>query len=68
MRSVTIVASAAGLRAVRELAAVVLVCVKAVEGVVDILGEQQHTAASSVGSTWAYRGPYGYAGYEDDDR
>ncbi|KRE41048.1 hypothetical protein [Knoellia sp. Soil729] len=31
-------AGTAGLRAVRELAAIVVVCTKAVEGVVDVLG------------------------------
>jgi hypothetical protein len=37
-------AGTAGLRAVRELAAIVLVCSKAVEGVVDVLAGQRHTS------------------------
>ncbi len=40
-------ASTASLRAVRELAAVVLVLVKAVEAVVDVLGHQRVQTASS---------------------
>ena len=55
-----------GLRAVRELAAIVVVCTKAVEGVVDVLaGAQRIQAASS--PEWGYRGSYdpGYD-YEED--
>ena len=39
----------AGLRAVRELAAIVLVCSKAIEGVVDVLAGQRHTNSYSHG-------------------
>jgi hypothetical protein len=56
-----------GLRAVRELAAIVVVCTKAVEGVVDVLaGSQRIQAASS--SAWGYRGAYeGGYDYEEDE-
>ena len=56
-----------GLRAVRELAAIVVVCTKAVEGVVDVLaGAQRAQAASS--SAWGYRGSYGRGyDYEEDE-
>jgi hypothetical protein len=47
-------ASTAGLRAVRELAAVVLVLVKAVEAVADVLGHPRVQAAP-VNSGWGYR-------------
>ncbi|MGO4341541.1 hypothetical protein [Pedococcus sp. 2YAF34] len=56
-----------GLRAVRELAAIVVVCTKAVEGVVDVLaGTQRIKAASS--KTWGYGSSYdrGYD-YEEDE-
>ena len=56
-------ASSASLRAVRELAAVVLVLVKAVEGVVDVLGHQRvHAAPATTG--WRYRNSYGF---DDED-
>ena len=48
-------AATAGLRAVRELAAVVLILVKAVEGVVDVLAGRQRLQAASAGSSWGYR-------------
>ena len=57
-------ASTAGLRAVRELAAVVLVLVKAVEGVVDVLGHQRVQPAP-VNSGWGYRS---YSEYDEDER
>jgi len=53
-------ASTAGLRAVRELAAVVLVLVKAVEAVADVLGHQRVQPAP-VNSGWGYRN------YESDE-
>lgn len=56
-------ASSAGLRAVRELAAVVLVLVKAVEGVVDVLAHQRVKAAAT--SSWDYRSSYEF---DQDDR
>jgi len=49
-------ASTASLRAVRELAAVVLVLVKAVEGVVDVLGHQRFQAAPAT-TGWRSPGP-----------
>lgn len=50
-------AGTAGLRAVRELAAIVVVCTKAVEGVVDVLaGSQRVQTAPS--TAWDYRSPY----------
>jgi hypothetical protein len=56
-------ASTASLRAVRELAAVVLVLVKAVEGVVDVLAHQRvQTAPATTG--WSYRNSYGF---DDED-
>lgn len=59
-------AGTAGLKAVRELAAIVVVCTKAVEGVVDVLaGSQRIQAALSTG--WAYRSPYDRAyDYEEE--
>ena len=50
-------ASTASLRAVRELAAVVLVLVKAVEAVVDVLGHQKVQAAPAT-TGWRYRNSY----------
>jgi hypothetical protein len=47
-------AGTAGLRMVRELAAVVLVCTKAVEGIVDVLAHQRVQAAPAA-SSWGYR-------------
>ena len=43
-------AGTAGLRAVRDLADVVIVCVKAVEGVIDILARPSRLTASSTRS------------------
>ena len=60
----------AGLRAVRELAAIVLVCVKAVEGVTEVLAGQQRLQASSAtpSAGWGYRGRYDsdYDDFEED--
>ena len=50
-------AGTAGLRMVRELAAVVLVCTKAVEGIVDVLSHQRVQAAPAT-SSWGYRNSY----------
>lgn len=47
-------AGTAGLRAVRELAAIVLVCSKAIEGVVDVL------AGSRTPSPYGYREQYDF--------
>ena len=55
--------AAAGLRAVRELAAIVLVAVKAVEGVTDVLaGSRIQAAPATVG--WGYRN---YNEYDEED-
>jgi len=54
----------AGLRMVRELAAVVLVCTKAVEGIVDVLSHQRVQAAPAA-SSWGYRSSYRD---DEDDR
>jgi hypothetical protein len=56
-------ASTASLRAVRELAAVVLVLVKAIEGIADVLGHQRVQTASSP-SRYGYRNSYGF---DDED-
>ena len=58
-------ASSAGLRAVRELAAVVLVLVKAVEGVADVLAHQR-VQASPANPSWGYRSSYAFD--EDEQR
>lgn len=60
-------AGTAGLRAVRALAAIVVVCTKAVEGVVDVVaGTHRAQAASS--SAWGYRGSYDRSyDYEEDE-
>jgi hypothetical protein len=57
-------AGIAGLRAVRELAAVVLVLVKAVEGVADVLVHQR-IQASPANPSWGYRSSYEF---DQDDR
>ena len=57
-------AGTAGLRMVRELAAVVLVCTKAVEGIVDVLSHQRVQAAPAA-SNWGYRSSYRD---DEDDR
>ena len=49
-------AGAAGLRAVRELAAIVVVCTKAVEGVVDVLAGANRLRAPA--KDWVYRDQY----------
>lgn len=57
-------AGSAGLRMVRELAAVVLVCVEAVEGVVDVLSGHQRVQSAPASSAWNYRISYGF----DEDK
>lgn len=52
-----------GLKAVRELAAIVVVMVKAVEGVVDVLAGQRKLQAEPASPSWAYRNSYDF---EDD--
>ena len=54
-----------GLRAARDFAAVVIVCVKAVEGVVDVLGGRQRIQAAPAGSGWGYRS---YNEFDEDER
>ncbi|TQM57823.1 hypothetical protein [Humibacillus xanthopallidus] len=56
----------AGLRAVRDLADVVIVCVKAVEGVVDVLSRPPRLATGSTSQRWAYPSAYD-SGYELED-
>ena len=57
----------AGLRAVRELAAIVLVCVKAVEGVTEVLAGHPRVQATPAAG-WGYRGRYDsdYDDFEED--
>lgn len=50
-------AGTAGLRAVRELAAIVVVCTKAVEGVVDVLAGT-HRIPAGHPTPWSYHAAY----------
>ena len=50
----------AGLRAVRELAAIVLVLVKAVEGVVDVLAGHRKLQGPPAGLGWGCQGAYDF--------
>ena len=52
------------LRAVRELAAVALICLKAIEAVADVLGGRQRLQAASAGPGWGYRS---YDEYDGDE-
>ena len=45
-------AGTAGLRAVRDLADVVIVCVKAVEGVIDVLSRPAQLTTATVTQAW----------------
>ena len=56
----------AGLRAVRDLADVVIVCVKAVEGVVDVLARPARLSPSTSSQRWAYGSGYD-SGYDLED-
>lgn len=56
----------AGLRAVRDLADVVLVCVKAVEGVVAVLSRPTSPTTGANSRRWAYGSDYG-SGYDLED-
>ncbi|GAA5031853.1 hypothetical protein GCM10023258_30410 [Terrabacter aeriphilus] len=47
-----------GLRAVRDLADVVIVCVRAVEGVVDVLSRSNSRNASTPPRSWDYGSEY----------
>jgi hypothetical protein len=57
-------AATEALRVVRDLAAVVLVCVKAVEGIADVLGGHRRIQAAPSGA-WGYPNNYDY---EEDER
>jgi hypothetical protein len=57
--------AAAGLRMVREFAAVVLVCTKAIEGIADVLAHQRIQAAPAA-SSLRYQNSYEYD--EDEQR
>lgn len=59
-------AATAGLRAVRDLADVVLVCVKAVEGVVAVLSRPSSSATGTPSRRWAYGSDYG-SSYDLED-
>lgn len=61
-------AGTAGLRAVRELAAIVLVCSKAIEGVADVLaGSATMGPAPSAAGRYGYRSTYDQIwDYEDE--
>lgn len=52
-------AGTAGLRAVRDLADVVIVCVKAVEGVVNVLARPASLSSGATSRRWDYGSQYG---------
>ena len=58
-------AATAGLRTVRELAAIVLVLVKAAEGIVDVLSGHRRVQAAPAGSGWGYQNRYEF---DEDER
>ncbi|NYG07776.1 hypothetical protein BJ986_002263 [Phycicoccus badiiscoriae] len=59
---------AAGLRAVQELAAIVVVCTKAVEGIVDVLAGAQRLHSSPASPSWGCRKRYeSDYDYEEDE-
>lgn len=55
---------AAGLRAVQELAAIIVLSTKAVEGIVDVLAGAQRLQSSPMSASWGHRTRYGY---EEDE-
>ena len=57
-------AATAGLRAVRELSAVILVGAKAIESVVNVLAGQQRLSAEPTTPSWRYRN---YDEFDDED-
>ena len=61
-------AGTAGLRAVRDLADVVIVCVRAVEGVVEVLARSTPGPLSASTSWGGYgtRDPYDEGGFHDE--
>jgi hypothetical protein len=61
-------AATSGLRAVRELAAVVLVCVRAVEGIVDVLARPARTTTTGpVARGWGDEPGYDEPDYDEPD-
>jgi len=56
-----------GLRAVRELAAVVLVCVRAVEGIVDVLARPALATTHPVARGWDDEPDYDEPDYDNPD-
>ncbi len=59
------------LRAVRELAAIVLVCAKAVEGVIDALQHNPHPQTAAPVGTWRPAGRplvESWEDFDDDDQ
>jgi hypothetical protein len=71
IRQVAPEAGATGLRAVRDLADVIFVCVKAIEGIVDVLARHGRLTTGS-SNRWAHRGTrqsrYDSLGQDEDDR
>jgi len=59
-------AGTAGLRAVRDLADVVIVCVKAVEGVVNVLARPSSLSSGTTSRRWDYGSQYA-SGYDLED-
>ena len=57
-------AATAGLRAVRELSAVILVGAKAIESVVNVLAGHQRLSAEPTTPSWGYRD---YSEFDDED-
>jgi hypothetical protein len=58
--------ASSGLRAVRELAAVVLVCVRAVEGIVDVLARPAHlNTTGPLARGWGNERDYGDADFDE---
>ncbi len=63
--------ASAVLRAVRELAAIVLVCAKAVEGVIDALQHTTHPSMATPVGTWRPAGRplvESWEDFDDDDQ
>lgn len=59
-------AGTAGLRAVRDLADVVIVCVKAVEGVIDVLSRPAQLTTATTTGQWDDPSEY-EGGYDPED-
>ncbi len=59
------------LRAVRELAAIVLICAKAIEGVIDALQHNPHPSTATPAGTWRPAGRplvESWENFDDDDQ